>query len=215
VVRVGADVLEVQKDLSLFFNKQRIDVSSFPLLVGGFSATHEVTNKCFDIGPIHKCASATTVDVQLGEQEHIIMKVFKDMVHVEVTGRPHEMAMGSAGLLETYPAKRHGRVARDRFTFVRDANVFGQEWQVRDNEAMLFVEQRYPHFPQVCIPASDYHASNQRSLRQKGAEEEASRERAHAACGHVANAPKIHNMCVFDVMATGDAAMNAMIYGSW
>jgi hypothetical protein len=132
VVRVGAGVLEVQKDQSLFFNKQRIYASSFTLLVGGLPATHEVTNKCFAIGPIHKCASAVTVDVQLGEQEHIIMKVFKDMVHVEVTCRPQEMAVGSVMLMGTYPAKRHGCVDRDGFTFVRDANVFGQEWQVRD-----------------------------------------------------------------------------------
>jgi hypothetical protein len=214
VVRVGADILEVQKDQSLFLNKQRIDVSRFPLSVGGFPVTHEVTNKCFDIGPIHKCVSAVTVDVQLGEQEHITLKVFKDMVHVEVTGRPQELAMGSTGLMGTYPAKRHGRVARDGFTFVQDANLFGQEWQVRDNEAMLFVEGRYPQFPRACIPATEAHASNQRRILQGGAEEEALREWAHDACARVANDPKIHKMCVFDVMATGDV-MNAMIYGAW
>jgi hypothetical protein len=68
VVRVGADILEVQKEQSLFFNKQRIDVSRFPLSVGGFPATDEVTNKCFDIVPIHKCVSDVTVNVHTGAQ---------------------------------------------------------------------------------------------------------------------------------------------------
>jgi hypothetical protein len=119
------------------------------------------------------------------------------MVHVEVTDQPQEMAMGSVELIGTYPANRHACVDRDGFTFVQDANVVGQEWQVRNNEAMLFVEQRYPQFPQACIPANDAHASNQRRLRQGGADEEALGTRDHAACDHVAKAPKIHNMCVF------------------
>jgi hypothetical protein len=214
VLRIGSDTLEVRKDQSIYFNKQEISNAQFPQTVGGFPATHEVMDKCFDIGPIHKCVSAMTVDVQLGGQEHITLKVFKDMVHVEVTGRPQEMAMGSVGLMGTYPAKRHGRVARDGFTLVQDANEFGQEWQVRENEDMLFVQQRYPQFPQACIPATEAHASNQRRLRQGTADEEALRARAHAACAHVTNDRSVHKNCVFDVMATGDE-FSAMIYGTW
>jgi hypothetical protein len=119
--------VEVRKDQSIYFNKQEATYAQFPLTIGGFPATREVEDKCFDIGPIHKCANSMTVEVTLGPQEKIIMKVFQDMVRVEVTGRPREMFMGSMGLTGSYPATRHGRVDHDGFTCVQDANEVGQE----------------------------------------------------------------------------------------
>jgi hypothetical protein len=90
-VRVGSNLVKVRKDQSIYFNKQEATYAQFPLTSGGFPATREVADKCFDIGPIHKCANSMTVEVTLGPQENIIMKVFQDMVRVEVTGGPREI----------------------------------------------------------------------------------------------------------------------------
>jgi len=208
-LRLGSDILEVRKNGSVFLNHKSMDASQFPLVVGGFPATIEKDDKCFDIGQIHTCVASQTVEVVVGEHEKITFKVFKDMVHVEVIGRPREMAMGAVGLMGTYPAKGHGRVARDGFTAMQAAGDFGLEWQVRDSDAKLFMEDRYPQFPDACIAPAEVHAS-QRNLQDNA---ELS-ERAHAACAHVSNDRKTYKNCMFDVMSTGDET-HAMIYGAW
>jgi hypothetical protein len=212
-LRIGNDILEVNKDRALFFNKQAVTASQLSSICG-FPMSHTEADKCFDIGDIHKCTNAVTVTVLLGQQEKITIKVFMGMVHVEVIGHPEQLAMGSVGLMGTYPATRHGRVARDGFTYMQDADEFGQEWQVHDNEPQLFFAERFPQFPLGCTPATQNHAVNQRQLRQGSADEKALREKAHDACAHVFGDTIVHKNCIFDVMATGDE-MNAMIYGVW
>jgi hypothetical protein len=213
-LRIEYDVLEVRNDRSAFFNGKQVNAIEFPLGMGGFPATTKIEDKCFDIGSIHRCMNALTIDVMLEEKERIAFKVFKDMVHVEVTGRPQMMAMGSVGLMGTYPAKRHVRVARDGSTFIDESNEFGREWQVRQYEVKLFVEERYPQFPQLLIPPAETHAINQPRLRQGSVDEKALSDKAHEACDHAIDDHNIHKNCVFDVMATGDES-NTMIYGVW
>jgi hypothetical protein len=216
-LRIGNDVLEVHNDGSYSFNGQ--EGAEFPLSLGGFPATRSVKANCIQNGENGEaplgCTSMLTYDVTVGEKEHIQMKVAKDMVHVEVKGRPTKFE-GSVGVMGTYPHTGHGRVARDGQTVIQDVNKFGQEWQVRSEDSKLFQHAKGPQFPNRCTPPSDAHASNQRRLRQGSADEKALSELAYAACAHLATDHNMHKNCIFDVMATGDDEVAAMVYvGVW
>jgi hypothetical protein len=149
--------------------------------------------------------------VEVGDKEHIQMMVAKEMVHVQVKGRAAKFE-GSVGVMGTQPFKGHGRVARDGQTVIQDVNDFGQERQVRSEEGKLFHEDRFPQFPNICIPPIDAHAVNQRRLRQGSADEKALSELAHAACDHLVDDHNMHKYCVFDVLATGDGEIATMVY---
>jgi hypothetical protein len=213
-LRIGNDVMEVHNDGSYSVNGQ--EGAEFPLSLGGFPATRSVKANCIQNGESGEapmgCTSMLTYDVTVGENEHIQMKVAKDVVHVEVKGRPTKFE-GSVGVMGTYPHKGHGRVARDGQTVIQDVNAFSQEWQVRGEDSKLFQAAKGPQFPTQCTAPSDAHASNQRRLRQGSADEKALSELAHAACAHLVTNHSMHKNCIFDVMATGDAEVAAMVYG--
>jgi hypothetical protein len=82
---------------------------------------------------------------------------------------------------------------------IRDADTFSQEWQVREYEPSLLQDHRFPQFPEQCIPLS------------KGMEEIEQHLSVEKACGHVQRPEK--ECCVFNVMATGEYGVAAVIYG--
>jgi hypothetical protein len=213
-LRIGNDVLEVSKDGSHYFNGQKdVEFST----VGGFIATRSVRKNCVQNAENGEkamgCYDMLTYDVTVGSNEHIQMKVAKDMIHVEVKGRPSQF-YGSVGVMGTYPHNSHGRVSRDGATVVQDVNAFAEEWQVQPNvDGKLFQNERFPQYPQQCTPASTTHASNQRKLRAGLAEEQALSQVAHASCDHLMDNSSMHKNCIFDIMATGDVEMAAAVYG--
>ena len=75
---------------------------------------------------------------------------------------------------------------------IEDPNKFAAEWQVRDDEPMLFQSVREPQYPQMChLPKID---ENKKSV--------VSEEEAKKACaGWSASTIK---MCIKDVMSTGN-----------
>ena len=202
-LRIGDDVLEVVASGKHFIN--RVLNSELPALLGGYQVTKRVDEKCMGSGERQRCWYTMIFDVALGHRDHIIIKVASGMVHVNVEGSPENFE-GTVGVMGTFPAMHHGKIARDGYTFVQDPDTFAEEWQVLDSEPKLFMEPRFPQHPQTCIPAV-HSASLERHLQENM---EARRD-AEAACAHVRGAQ--WEFCVFDVLATGDYGMAATIYG--
>jgi len=202
-IKIGNDVLEVAANGSHLVNG--VANSEIPTRLGGFALNKRIEKVCRD-NDGSKCYEATNFNVFLLDDDVIEIKVASGMVHVNVKGSDKNFH-GSVGIMGTYPAEHHGKIARDGETFIRDADVFAQEWQVRINEPKLFNEARYPQFPQACIPS--VHTSN---IERRLNEENAARVAAEEACAHVEG--QEWEFCVFDVMATGDYGMAATIYGN-
>ena len=77
----------------------------------------------------------------------------------------------------------------------------GAEWQVTDNEAMLFHEVRSPQYPQKCIlPVTA--ESSRRNRRRLRSTSTISIEQAQNACGD--SSDQMYDFCIEDVLRTGD-----------
>jgi len=124
------------------------------------------------------------------------------MIHVDVQGNL-QMFQGSVGVMGTLPAPHHGRIARDGVTYIQDHNAYVEEWQVLDTEPKLFVEARYPQYPEKCIPAVVENRAR-RHLREDSIH-------ANEACSHVTG-PE-WEFCILDVTATGDYGIGVTVYG--
>ena len=203
-LRIGDDVFEVVSDGSYFLNG--VKDAQLPARIGGFVLTKFVGKMCK--GNTHNlCSDVTSFNVLLPGNDAVRFKVASDMVHVDVKGSI-EGFTGSSGLMGTFPALHHGKIARDGVTFLRESDAFAEEWQVREEEPKLFHQSRYPQFPETCIPAVQQ-LNTERSLSDT--ENREARLAAEEACSHVTG--EEWEFCIFDVMATGDYGMAASIYG--
>lgn len=203
-VRIGDDVLEVVDDGSHYING--VLNAELPATIGDFIVTKNV-QEVFKGKENDRCSDVISFVVALVGGDAIRIKVASKMLHVDVKGSD-EHFQGSVGLMGTYPAEHHGKIARDGVTFLRDPDTFSEEWQVLESEVKLFQENRFPQHPQVCTPAVKPTAS-QRRLRE--VEDKEARLAAEEACAHVEGYE--WEFCIFDVMATGDYGMAATIYG--
>jgi hypothetical protein len=93
-------------------------------------------------------------------------------------------------------------LGRDGVTVFNDYNAFGMEWQVRDEEPMLFHNVEGPQYPAVCSMA-DVSSSTRRRLGESAA----LRKKAEVACANVSNSDM--DDCAADVVATEDSEMAA------
>lgn len=121
------------------------------------------------------------------------LATYKDFVSVTVTVKSkHDKDFeGSGGLMGSYP--KGEQLARDG-TIMLDTNKFGQEWQVRSNEKMLFhaIDGSVQH-PQQCImPTQSAKAKKRRRL----GESMITTEDATIACQHVPEEDR--DACVYD-----------------
>merc|ERR1712176_534723 len=114
------------------------------------------------------------------------------------TGTDNNVFEGSLGLLGEWPTGR--KLARDGKTeFVDingpldDATAFAAEWQVRDDEPMLFQDARIPQFPTKCTPPAERPGGRLGDTLFK--------QEAEEACSHW---EQDMDDCIFDVMATRD-----------
>jgi len=201
-LRIGEDILEIVSDGSHYLNGEKD--TELPSRVGGFPITKRVKESCHGT---HGCSYATIFNVALMGQDSIQITVASAMIHVDVAGSDANF-QGSAGLMGTYPAMHHGKIARDGVTYIRDSDEFAEEWQVLESEIQLFRESRFPQHPQQCTPAVKIVAA-ERHLQM--AEYKEGRTAAEEACAHVQGSE--WEFCIFDVMITGDYGMAAMIYG--
>lgn len=114
---------------------------------------------------------------------------------VVVDGGHTDLFKGSLGLLGDWATGK--KLARDGVTEIEvdpsDAEAFALEWQVRDDEPMLFTEARHPQYPTTCTPPAK-HLMNRLGAQSMRAE-------AEEACAHWKEDVED---CIFDVIATRD-----------
>lgn len=135
------------------------------------------------------CAEAKIYEVRFGDYGSIELALKGGFVHVEA----HISQFPNAtGLLEKF--NEDGMKSRNG-TLLEDVNEYGQEWQVKESDPLLFREPRYPQYPDRCI------------LPQKFSRrvDSLSRRIAQESCSHLSG-PR-YDMCVFDVEVTGDETM--------
>jgi len=135
--------------------------------------------------------------INLGNQESIELKTWKDMVRVDIiVNRDLNTFDGSLGLLGSYP--EGAMLGRDGKTSISDYNKFGQEWQVLSSEPKIFNAVDGPQHPSICeVPTKAV-------MRIRLAESIISREEAEIACARVGVSEDEFDLCIFDVMAIGD-----------
>lgn len=183
VLRIGEETLEIMggSEANYWINGVRggeLDMLS------GFEITHHVVH-----------THQREFRVKLNRKESVFFKTFKDMIMVNVENASTKNFGNSLGLLGSFG--KGEKKARDNLTIIEDDNEFGQEWQVRANEAKLFHNLEGPQAPKKCeLPSTQ-------ALRRRLGESKLDMDDAKAACARVD--PKDFDICVFDVLATEDA----------
>ncbi|CAB9500898.1 expressed unknown protein [Seminavis robusta] len=178
-LRIGDDVLQVSSHGNYFLNA--IGQASMPATLGGHNVTYSVDDN-----------KKHTFVTHLGDGRNVVIQTFKDWVNVKLDAADMKNYGNSKGLLGEFPTGDW--VGRDNSIFT-NANEFGQEWQVRDTDAKLFAVNREPQFPQKCVMPDPKSAA-----RRLG--ESIAKATAERVCDHWAADEK--DLCVFDVMASGD-----------
>jgi len=187
VLQIGNDSLEVTGDIheNLFWINKQLSKKTDEGIVGKINGYGIKYHK------VHLKQHEFFID--LGDAS-ITMKTYKSFVHVGINNAAKYMFGSSSGLLGAYGTG--ALISRDGNKIFDDIEEFGQEWQVSQEDGDLFHNIEGPQAPSRCeIPL----ASN---IRRRLAQSSISEEEAKQTCVHV-NAD-VFEMCVFDVMATGD-----------
>lgn len=194
VVQIGDDTLEVASFGEYYLNGVGIDAEETDqTTVGGYPIVHER-----EVRHRAKSVFSDKFDVVVGPAENVSMSVFKDLVSVSIVGATEEQFGNSVGLLGDFEEGK--LLARDGQTVIEDENAFGQEWQVSEDEPMLFQIARSPQQPyEGCrLPSKDVMDG-----RRRLGENQAKKEAAEKVCSHLTDG-EMKKACVYDVIATGN-----------
>ena len=198
-VRIGLETFEVRSDGDLFSN-------------GEYVSFHE--------GAAYSLPSVLSISQKfIGRRKQLVQYEFtfngmdnsirirsnlkNGMVFVDIGGiYPDNVGLlGSSG-----EDADKGLLGRDGVTdYTGEWNSLGEQWQVRDTEPKLFMEEREPQFPTGCL----YDAKNSflRQGRERRRLMDVSRSisvaEATSACSEAPEGYK-KAFCIDDVMATGD-----------
>lgn len=196
VIQIGDDTLEVMgvdgyKTSRYWFNGELAPLQDWsevlPITVGGFPVRFRVLSD-------HKFQYKIFLD----NDQTVILRSVKDFMRVELTGHNVEDFGTSQGILGSYEGGL--MLARDGETELEDPNEFGMEWQVHQDEPMLFHNVEGPQHPVLCTMPNKAEPE-----RRRLGEQTISRKAAEAACKKVDKDSM--KDCVFDVMATNDVEM--------
>jgi len=185
-------------------NGQVMEFSSYGVVSqdGVFETDDTQLPATFGGAPLRLMASdkkTHTYMIELADGSGLEVKSYKDMVGIKVIG-DRKVWADSRGVMGS--AKTGEKLGRDGVTVIEDNNMFGMEWQVSADEAMLFETAREPQAPQNChIPEV---ATEGRRLGESMA-----RAEAEEAC---ANWHMNKEACISDVMTTGDKDLAANVY---
>ena len=129
---------------------------------------------------------------------NVELAIWRGLLHVEIHGNHFTEARGLLGKLGyTGNFGRNG-------TKIKDLKSYGQEWQVRDTDPVIFHELRYPIYPDPCVLPKE---TSRRLFVKPGIT-----SMAEKVCSHLSD--PLFEMCKFDVEATGDEMMAlAPMYG--
>jgi hypothetical protein len=187
-VQIGEDVLEFDNDVEGFLiNGVQAEANRkhHKLTVGGFWVRRDpkaISIRVHDEGRKHHDGQAAKIDL------HTRKNGFPAVI---IDGGNTEMFQGSLGLLGDWATGK--RLARDGVTELNgeDATEFALEWQVRDDEPLLFTDARYPQYPTTCLPPAKMNRLGMSSMQKE----------AEKACAHW---KEDMEDCIFDVIATRD-----------
>ena len=187
-IKIGEDILEISSHGQYMLNS--ISQAEFPMVLAGFPVEYTQPR-----------AQQHLFTIDLGNEKSIVVKVYKDLVYVDINVHDGNNAgvKSGIGMLGTWLGGT--RLARDGVTVMDNDTEYGQEWQVRDTDAQLFTTARAPQWPAKCEMPNPV----ERASRRLG-EHTVSSEEAAAACADIKE-PHQHDMCVFDVIATADISV--------
>lgn len=179
-IKIGNDVLEVSSFGDYFLNG--VEGAKMPNSLSGFRVTQAVPE-----------ANIHTMEIAIAGNETISVRSFKDMVSVKIHEAHSGRFVGSGGMMGDFLT---GDVySRDGGTMLVDPVAIAREWQVVDDEPMLFQTAQAPQFPETCMMPKKTQSSGRlgKSVALKAAEK---------ACADWSDETK--KLCVEDVMRTGD-----------
>ena len=186
-LKIGDDVLEVNS-----YGDYAVNGVDAPALRGskiGFLAGYKIEHT-------QPSVEKHNFVIMLSENENITLSSYKQLVSVSIS-KSHASSKrfgNSQGIMGSFEGQL---LARDQETIMEDMNSFGQEWQVTDEEPMLFRTFRAPQFPERCVMPTPK-AAEKRRLAERAITEEAAKK----ACEHFTGAA--FEMCVYDVLAVQD-----------
>ena len=134
----------------------------------------------------------------LDNDQSIILRAIKNFMKVDIEHYTKESFGHSKGLLGTFD--EGFMMARNGTAVFEDPNEFGQEWQVRGEDGMLFHDISGPQYPEPCAMPDPT-----QSQRRLGEGSLISYEAAAKAC--LFAEPADLEDCITDVLATGDPEM--------
>ena len=139
--------------------------------------------------------------IKLDANFQIVLKVYKDLVNVDldISSGDDIQFRDTVGLMGNW--LNGTRFGRDGVSVLEDPAESGLEWQVRDTEPHLFMTNRAPQYPAKC-DMPDLALQSKRRLGEAAISPAA----AGTACARFKDM-HAHNMCVYDVMATGDLSL--------
>ena len=161
-----------------------------PASIGGYPVTHSSPSEKINV-----------FKIQISDTDSITVKNFKDMVAVNLDETTASRFVGSLGMVGSFD--HFGKLlGRDGVTEINDPNDFAAEWQIRQDEPMLFNVARGPQHPEQCQLPDPTMAKGRRL-----GENTALAAAAEKACAKWA--ADNQEACIHDVLAVGDLELAA------
>jgi von Willebrand factor type D domain len=193
-VRIGNDVFEVRNNGTHYINGVA-DVL-LPTVITEAYEIHYAEEQVSD----GENSIRSWYTIKLGNSDKVQITNYKKMISVNVEVKVSDMV----GMLGS--SRKPGLVGRDGETALVDADEMGSQWQVNDEEPMLFNEIRSPQYPETCkLPEV-----SMRHRRLRAANEGMS-TKAKAACHGVAE--NLYTFCLYDVLISGNVALASTYTG--
>ena len=180
-LRIGTDILEVHSYGKYYLNGE--ENAPLPKTFAGFQFSRRVQKRRPDRFIIFT------------DQGMMEIRVFHDFVSVHIQDPTAEGFGDSVGLMGGFGTGAW--LLRDGETMTRDPNAFGSEWQVRDDENQLFVEDGPVKYPEACRLPVAVTEEGRRRLEESSV----TMEMAEEACKHWI---EDKDVCIEDVLRTGD-----------
>ena len=133
-IKIGSDKLEVHENGKYVYNGETNAL--LPDSFGDCTLSYVVMDGWLPMWTLQSPRGGT-----------IFVQIFNKMVDVKLSGFLNETVSDSVGLLGDFDS---GFLVDRNGKWMFDMDKFGNEWQVRDTEPMLFSEARHPQYPFIC-----------------------------------------------------------------
>ena len=187
-LRIGENILEVHSFGEYYWNG--VQGAELPNEMSGYPLSH----KALKVKRSKDRRHIFQVDTGHGA---VRFTVFKAYVGAYVANPTKEGFGDSVGLMGNFSSGQW--LLRDGETVATDPIAFGNEWQVRDYEHQLFVDDGPIRFPKSCrLPPSVSHVKRR---RLQEADDGVTMKMAEDACK---DWTEDKDLCIQDVLASGD-----------